>query len=253
MPVPVRWRLAGAFCSFLFARTATADDAFPVREVAVGGTSHRYRVWIPPNAEKRSKLPIILYLHGAGERGSDNAEQTRVGLGPAIRRHPDRFPAIVVFPQCERGKYWQDEMEDQALAALAASEKEFGTDPTRVYLTGLSLGGYATWAIAGKQPTRFAAIVPVCGGIRAPWDRKPVEGDPWLDAAKKVKDLPIWIFHGAVDRTVPVSESQKMSAALKTLGADVRYTEYPGVGHDCWDRAYDDPELAKWLFAQHRK
>ncbi|MBI3843699.1 MAG: prolyl oligopeptidase family serine peptidase [Planctomycetes bacterium] len=199
------------------------------------------------------KLPIVLFLHGAGERGSDGLEQTRIGIGPAILRHPERFPAVVVMPQCRGREYWRGDMEDQALAALDASEKEFGTDPKRVYLTGLSLGGYGTWAIAAKHPERFAAIVPVCGGIRAPWDRKPLEGDPYGETAKAVKSLPIWIFHGASDPTVPVTESRKMHDALKSLGVEARFTEYPGVAHNCWDQAYGDPELMKWLLGQARK
>jgi predicted peptidase len=143
--------------------------------------------------------------------------------------------------------------EEQALAALAACEKEFDTDPDRVYLTGLSMGGFAAWAIAGKHADRFAALVPICGGVRAPWDTKPPQGNPYREAAERVKKLPIWIFHGAVDPTVPVTESRKMSEELKQLGADVRYTEYEGVGHRSWEPAYAEPELARWLFAQARK
>jgi predicted peptidase len=238
---------------------AVADEGEPFlkREVAVGGTTFVYRVYAPaalrPSPARTQKPPIILYLHGAGERGDDGEEQTRLGLGPAIRAHPERFPAIVVMPQCRRGSWWQGVQEEQALAALAACEKEFDTDPNRVYLTGLSMGGFAAWAIAGKHPDRFAALVPICGGVRAPWDTRPPQGNPYREAAERVKKLPIWIFHGAADPTVPVTESRKMNEELKQLGADVRYTEYEGVGHHSWDPAYAEPELARWLFAQARK
>ena len=238
---------------------AVADEGelFQKREITVGGTTFVYRVYAPaavrPSPTRARKPPIILYLHGAGERGDDGEEQTRLGLGPAIRAHPERFPAIVVMPQCRRSSWWQGVQEEQALAALAACEKEFDTDPDRVYLTGLSMGGFAAWAIAGKHADRFAALVPICGGVRAPWDTKPPQGNPYREAAERVKKLPIWIFHGAVDPTVPVTESRKMNEELKQLGADVRYTEYEGVGHNCWDRAYASKELYDWLLANKRK
>jgi predicted peptidase len=259
IPRPVRRSaiaLAAAIlaCGARFEGDPMSRVEFLEREVEVGGTAHRYRVYVPrARPEEGERRPIILFLHGAGERGSDNARQTRVGLGPAIRRHPERFPAVVVFPQCRDRAYWRDDMEEMALTALAASEKEFDSDPKRVYLTGLSLGGYAAWSIAAKTPDRFAAIVPVCGGIRAPWDREPPEGDPYVEAARRVKHLPIWIFHGAADRTVPAEESRKMAAALKELRADSRYTEYEGVGHNCWDRAYLEPKLMEWLLSHSRK
>lgn len=229
------------------------ETGFLLRQVEVKGTTYQYQVYVPKESTKGAKPPIILFLHGMGERGNDGAEQTLVGLGPAIREHPERFPAIVVMPQCRRRAYWTGDMEDQALAALSASEKEFGTDPKRVYITGLSLGGYGALAIAGKYPDRFAALVTVCGGIRAPWDKSPIVGDPYAEAAERVKRLPIWMFHGAADRTVPASESQKMHKLLKDLGADVHYTEYEGVSHNCWDRAYSDAEMLRWLFAQSKK
>ncbi len=150
-------------------------------------------------------------------------------------------------------------MEAQALAALDAASKEFNGDPDRTYLTGLSMGGYGSWDLAAKYPNRFAAAAIVCGGIRVPPQVAKALGvpelssaDPYADEAKKVAALPIWVFHGGADPTVPVTESRKMVAALKALNADVRYTEYDGVGHNAWDKAYADPELPAWMFGHTR-
>jgi predicted peptidase len=141
-------------------------------------------------------------------------------------------------------------METQALAALDASSKEFHGDPRRTYLTGFSMGGYGTWALAAKYPNRFAAIVVVCGGIKWPTSDRILEEEPYAAVARKVAGIPIWIFHGAIDRNVLVSESREMVKLLRELRADVRYTEYGGVAHESWDRAYGEPEFPVWLFSK---
>jgi predicted peptidase len=145
-------------------------------------------------------------------------------------------------------------MDELAMQALAQSEKEFHGDPRRVYLTGLSMGGYGTWYLAGKYPRRFAAIVPICGGIILPHrggDSAAQDSKPYVDAAKKIGGgTPVWIFHGADDDTVPVTESRRMAEAMKALGGEVHYTEYPGVGHDSWDKAYAEPELIPWMLSK---
>jgi predicted peptidase len=172
-----------------------------------------------------------------------------------IREHRDRFPAIVVLPQCRKEHWWaQSPMDDMAIAALEAATKEFHGDKNRTYLTGLSMGGYGTWHLAGQYPTRFAAIAPICGGVLMPDAARLQAGDdskPYTDAAKKIgAKTPTWIFHGGADPVVPVTESQRMNAAMKALGGEVRYTEYPGVGHDSWNNAYDDAELPKWMLSK---
>jgi predicted peptidase len=135
--------------------------------------------------------------------------------------------------------------------------KEFGGDADRVYLTGLSMGGYGTWYLAGQFPERFAAIAPVCGGVRGPAAFPQLTmsraSDPYAEIARKVARLPIWIFHGEKDASVPVEESRRMHAALRALGADVRYSEYPGVGHDSWNNAYTEPGFLPWLLGQSKK
>ncbi len=230
---------------------APKETGFLNRTVKVKGVAYRYQVYVPADWSKSKSWPVILFLHGAGERGDDGLAQTEVGLGGAIRLHADRFPAVVVMPQCRRNIRWTDPaMEAQVMAALEKTEKEFKGDKKRVYLTGLSMGGNGTWMFAAKHAGRWAAVVPVCGRVAA--QNQPAEGDPYAAIAAKIGKTPVWIFHGADDPTVPVTESRKMEAALQAAGANVRYTEYPGVGHNSWDRAYRDAELAKWLFSQSK-
>jgi len=230
------------------------ETGFLDRTVIVQGATYKYQVYVPENWSPRKRWPIILFLHGAGERADHGSIQTQVGIGQAIREHRDRIPAIVVLPQCPKDRWWvQTPMGDAAMAALYAASNEFRGDKDRTYLTGLSMGAYETWHLAAKYPGRFAAIVPICGGILMPDEaRQRTTGDatPYTEAAKKIgAKTAAWIFHGTNDRIVPVTESRQMSAALKALGGDVHYTEYAGVGHDSWNKAYDEEELFKWLFS----
>ncbi|MCX6636767.1 MAG: prolyl oligopeptidase family serine peptidase [Acidobacteria bacterium] len=235
---------------------ARQETGFLNRAVRVKGVAYKYQVYVPAEWNKSKQWPVILFLHGVGERGDDGLAETQVGIGRAIRLHGDRVPAVVVMPQCRKEKWWtQPEMEEMALAALEATVKQFRGDRARLYLTGLSMGGYGTFGLGARQSGKFAALVPICGGVRLP--RRPnlpaVEepaGDPYAATARKIGKTPIWIFHGGADPTVPVTESQKMVEALKAAGADPKYTEYPGVGHNSWDQAYDETELWKWLFEQ---
>lgn len=231
------------------------ETGFLDREVTVKGVAYKYQVFVPNNWSSRQKWPVILFLHGAGERGDDGLIQTEVGIGTAIRRSRERFPAIVVMPQCRKGIWWTDPaMSDAAMAALAAATKEFRGDSGRTYLTGLSMGGYGTWYLAGKYPGKFAAIVPICGGILEPdasRSHSPDDLAAYAEAAKKIGGkTPVWIFHGGVDPIVPAEESRRMNDAMKALGGEVHYTEYPGVGHDSWVKAYAEPELMNWLLSK---
>jgi predicted peptidase len=242
----------------LFAAPAEAkkvQTGFLDRTVAVAGTEYKYQVFVPDNWTDKQKWPVILFLHGAGERGDDGLIQTEVGIGTAIRRDRSRVPAIVVMPQCRKDVWWASEtMGAVAMAALAQAQKEFHGDPQRVYLTGLSMGGYGTWYLAGKYPGKFAAIAPICGGILMPdlaRKQSPDDTKPYTEAAGKIgKNTPTWIFHGGDDPVVPPSESQRMAAAMKTLGGEVKYTEYPGVGHNSWEKAYAEPELFTWMLSK---
>lgn len=222
------------------ARSASAPTGFLNRTVEAGGKSIPYVVYVPRDYTPDKKWPVVLFLHGSGERGTDGLKQSQVGLGSAVRMYPERFPALVVMPQCAPGERWSGDMANLALKAVDQTMAEYSIDPSRQYLTGLSMGGYGSWLIAAQHPTRFAAVVPVCGGGNA-------------EDGAKLKELPIWVFHGDADNAVPVARSRQMVEAIKSAGGTrIQYTEYPGVGHNSWDQAYSDKAMAEWLFQQKR-
>lgn len=242
-------------------RVRQDDEMFQRRSIKVGSTEYQYRVFAPKGWSKKKKWPVILFLHGAGERGDDNNAQTRVGIGPAILRQPESFPFVVVLPQCPKGRWWTEpEMQALALKALEQTATEFRGDGTRTYLTGLSMGGYGSWVMAANNRKKFAALAVICGGVRPPprlslpEAARPAENeaDPYGEVATKVGRTPVWIFHGGADPVVPVTESRKMVEALKAKGGNVRYNEYEGVGHNSWDKAYAEPELFPWLLSKHK-
>ena len=235
---------------------------FVSREVVLEGKTYRYQVFVPAARFRSGKPPVVLFLNGSGERGSDGVKQTMAGLGPYLRQHADTFPGLVVFPQAPEDTEWTQTAGPIAFATLDAALREFDGDPDRVSLTGMSMGGYGTWELALQQPTRFAALVPVCGGITVDWGRNrssmnvhSVAGaaDPFAAAAQRLKDVPVWIFHGGKDDVVPPSQSRRMDAALKAAGArDARYTEFPDANHNSWDATYAYAPMWDWLFAQRR-
>ena len=236
------------------AEARKTETGFLDRTVTVAGTEYKYQVFVPDNWTKKTKWPVILFLHGAGERGDDGLIQTEVGIGTAVRRYRDRFPAVIVMPQCRKNVWWaESNMADVAMASLAQAQKEFHGDPVRTYLTGLSMGGYGTWYLAGKYPGKFAAIVPICGGILVPDMARQQSADdnaPYTEAARKIGKTPVWIFHGGDDPVVPVTESRRMNDAMKALGGEVHYTEYPGVGHNSWEKAYAETQLFTWIVSK---
>jgi predicted peptidase len=235
------------------------ETGFVHRTVEVDGVVYPYQVFVPKDFTDTKSWPVIFFLHGGGERGSDGVRQTDLGLPARVRERPD-FPAVVVMPQCARGAWWGDAaMEAQAFRVLDAAMKEFHGDPARVYLTGLSMGGYAAWAFAYKYPDKFAALVPVCGGVVAsrrfveppPWHPlAKTPDDPYTETARHLTKVPIWAFHGDSDPVVPVTESRKLTEAVRAAGGNVRYTEYAGVRHQAWERAYWEDELLPWMLAQ---
>jgi predicted peptidase len=238
------------------------DEVFQSRAITVGATEYKFRVFMPKGWTRKKKSPVILFLHGAGERGDDNLAQTRVGIGPAILRQQETLPFIVVLPQCPRNRWWTEpDMQEQALKALDHTVKEFNGDPERSYLTGLSMGGYGSWIMAAANPSKFAAIAVVCGGVRPPprvnvpqpTDGVAAAADPYGAVAARIGKTQVWVFHGGADPVVPVSESRKMVEAIKAAGGGVRYNEYEGVGHNSWDNAYAEAEIFPWMLAQKLK
>ena len=239
------------------------ETGFLNRSVIVDGAEYRYQVYVPRELQPSTSLPIILALHGGGQYGRDGILQTESGVATAIRRHNDRFPAIVVFPQSPPGTPgFQALGERIALAELDRSIAEFHADVSRTYLTGLSMGGNGAWYLAYHHADRFAALVVVCGFVgeftgTTSGTHYPAivagSAEPYAAIAQRISRLPIWIFHGDADQTVPVEVSRRMASALKAIGADVQYTELPGVPHNAWDPAYDRADLFSWLFKQKRR
>jgi predicted peptidase len=224
------------------AKTGFVDKVFKNAD----GTESPYVVFVPKDYDGTKEVPIILFLHGAGETKNpkatkDGKKPVEVGLGPAIKKREKDFPFVVVIPRAENFGWGADTANaKRALAMLDATMKEYKVDSKRQYLTGLSMGGMGTWSIATATPDRFAAIAPICG-----------RGDP--KQAAKLKDLPCWCFHGDADPTVKVEGSREMIDAIKKAGGTPKYTEYEKVGHNSWDKAYATDELYKWFLEQKKK
>jgi predicted peptidase len=233
------------------AATARAADTGFVDKTYKGpdGTEHKYVLFVPHDYKKDTPTPTILFLHGAGETKPKEGAKTKgtpkmpveVGIGPAIKKREKTFPCLTIIPQAPTFGWGAGSAgAKMALGILDEVEKEYSVDPKRVYLTGLSMGGMGTWSLAVTMPDKWAAIVPICG-----------RGDP--KQAEKIKDLPTWAFHGDADASVNASGSRDMIAAVKKAGGDPKYTEYAGVGHNSWDKAYATDELYDWLLKQKKK
>lgn len=231
------------------------DTGFLNRVITLNGVSYKYQVYLPETWNRHEKWPMILFLHGSGERGSDGMDETQVGLPNAIRSHPERWPFVVVMPQDPYyHHYWTDpDIMAMAVSAFDAEVKEFNGDPQREYLTGLSLGGYGTWEIAKNYPNKFAAIAPVSGGIF--WSYRPARWKEQDELPREyvhaVGRTPVWMFHGLLDPVVVPKQSEIMYQALAANGGDVRLWEFEGWHHNAWDKAYTDPALPQWFLA-HR-
>jgi predicted peptidase len=199
----------------------------------------RYLLFLPQDLKKHpgTKWPLILFLHGIGERGDDLDLVKTHGIAKIVEEQPD-FPFVAISPQCPEDTMWWEHprtlkaMLDQVMA-------EYAVDEQRIYLTGLSMGGYGTWSLAMAYPDLFAAIAPICGGGTS-------------EFVALIRDVPVWAFHGAEDPAGPLEASQRMVDALQAVGGNVRFTVYPGVGHDSWTQTYENPELYSW-FLQHKR
>jgi len=211
-----------------------------------------YRLLRPANVESGQKYPLVLFLHGAGERGEDNEAQLKhVKLLGLDNRYRTKYPCFVLAPQCPKGVFWTQHNRDGSLRSAPGAplqmvidllRKIMNTlpiDSSRIYITGVSMGAFATWELLARYPNEFAAAVPVCGG-----------GD--TATVGRFQAVPLWAFHGAQDPVVAPSASRSMVEALQRLGAKPRYIEYLNVGHDSWVKAYQEPQLIPWLFEQQR-
>ena len=242
-------------CALAATGRAQQPTGFLDRTVTVGALTMKYQVYVPVSYDRHRSRPVILFMHGSGERGSDGLKQTEVGMPAQIRWHRDWFNAIVVMPQCPDDSVFRGVVAQAAFAAFEKSVKEYRGDRERLYVTGLSMGGYGVWQQIVDHPGVFAAAVAVSGGLTPSADMDnlyvSVQGDdPFAYVAQRTKDLPVWIFHGGQDDVVPTEQSRKLVAAMRAAGSSPRYTEYADLGHGAWDRAYSDEELWKWLFAQ---
>jgi len=217
---------------------AKPNTGFMVKTVRVGNEDHKFGLFIPHQYDTQTRWPVIVFLHGLMEGGSDGTSCMNVGLGPAIAKRAATFPFIAIFPQSN--DHWKTETGAQiVLAALDKIQHDYSTDVQRVILSGLSDGGYGTWAIGARYPTRFSALVPMAGYAD-------------LDHVSMLTTIPIWCFHNNGDFLVNVSASRDMCDRIKAAGGNPRYTEYSSIGHNCWDEAYDQGELFNWMLAQRR-
>ena len=213
-----------------------------------------YQLLMPKKLKKDEKYPLVLFLHGAGERGDDNRAQLVHGMNDfSSEEIMDRFPAFVVAPQCPQNDTWANYRERtpsgkinlslrQGLQLVDSLVKSKPIDPKRIYITGLSMGGFGTWAAISERPRFFAAAVPICGG-----------GDPSKSNIQTIKHLPIWVAHGEADSVVPAIRSTEMVDALKKAGADPVFDLQKGVGHNSWSATYRDLKLYQWMFKQRKK
>ena len=257
---PYRYLHAFALLSGMLSAPLLAADPKEVFEPRVyesaSGMKLPYRLMKPADYNPQTKYPLVIFFHGAGERGDDNTAQLVHGMADFAKdENRSKYPCFVVAPQCPRDRRWVEvdwsadshkqpekpsEPMQLTLDLLPALQKEFSIDSRRIYVTGLSMGGYGTWDIIQRHPKMFAAAAPICGG-----------GDE--TQADKLVGVPIWAFHGDQDTAVKPARTRNMIAAIKQAGGKPLYTEYAGVGHFSWGPAYSDPKLMEWMFAQRLK
>jgi len=247
----------------------SAETGFLDRAITIGAATYRYQVYVPADHTRTRLWPVVVFLHGDGAQGQDGLLPTARGLADGIRFDRLRFPVVAVFPQAEKGKRWLDaDMEELVIAELDQTMTEFGGDPRRVYLTGFSMGATGAYRIAFRWPDRFAALAAIAGRVETSnvthySDREKAAdrqanpfvsaADPFATLALKIKHVPIRIFHGDADETVPVEQSRRLTRALQAARADVHYQEYAGATHvGAAQKAWGELEWIAWLLAQHR-
>ena len=243
-----------ALAAILTMATAFAEPV-PMTFTAADRTEVLYRLAAPEKTEEGKQYPLVLFLHGAGERGTDNKAQLKHGVNDILKGAADLGESVyLIAPQCPPERWWAEATPDRlrlkdaggdnsllaaVLALVEETAKKHPIDRKRIYITGISMGGFGTWDMLARSPQMWAAAIPICGG-----------GDP--KTAGKFKHVPIMIFHGKADEVVPPKSSELMSAALIEAGGDVELCLYHEVGHDSWTQTYKDTEVIKWLFAQRK-
>ncbi|MEZ6055816.1 MAG: prolyl oligopeptidase family serine peptidase [Planctomycetaceae bacterium] len=242
MNVLGRSLLCPLICLILFfiAGLAPAAEPTPGKQVAAQlqgdvKVELQYLLYLPEDYEKQEKWPLLVFLHGSGERG-DDLDKVAVHGPPKLIKGGKQFPFIVVSPQCPAQQRWQALSLEKLIDDVS---KTYKVDTDRIYITGLSMGGFGTWGLAAHAPQKFAAIVPICGGGETYW-------------AKEIAHIPCWVFHGEKDGAVPFKRSQDMVDALKKAGGEPKFTAYPEAGHDSWTESYNNPALYEWLLEQKR-
>lgn len=245
---------SSVFCAAQQPVKSVESNKFEAKIYEKDGERTPYRLFVPANYDKNKKYPLVLWLHGGAGRGNDNEKQITGGntLGATLWTTPEnqaKNPAFVLAPQCPPGESWANndaEMKpskhlETVVGLLRDLRKQYGgIDADRLYVAGQSLGGYGAWALITEYPGMFAAAIPLCGGGNAA-------------RTKNLVNVSIWAFHGDEDAAVDVKESRKMIEAVRKAGGNPKYTEYKGVGHAVWLRAFAEPELPPWVFAQKRK
>lgn len=204
-----------------------------LEKISSGGI--RYLLYLPVDYGFHKLTPLLLFLHGSGERGNDLSLLKSYGPPGIVEKHKD-LPFIIVSPQCAYDDYWKSDLLNNFLNEVI---NDHHVDKNRIYLSGVSMGAYGAFDLAMHHPEMFAAIIPICGGGN-------------MDLLYKIKNIPTWIFHGAKDNIVPVTESIHIVEKLRSLGSDVKLTIYPNAAHDSWTETFDNPEIYDWLLEQHK-
>ncbi|MCA9212363.1 MAG: prolyl oligopeptidase family serine peptidase [Planctomycetales bacterium] len=221
----------------IFQETVVAQTQVASSETTTHTSNHRFLLYLPKDYDQKDSHPLLLFLHGAGERGG-NIEKVKIHGPPKLIENGRDLPFVVVSPQCEADQWWDPSALNDLLDVIVSKYK---IDKQRIYVTGLSMGGFGTWALLQQTPTRFAAAIPICGGGNSVRARH----------AKRI-GTPIWAFHGAKDAVVPLEESQKMVDAVKATKGDAQLTVYPDAEHDSWTKTYQDDAIYEWLL-KHSK
>lgn len=233
--------LALAGCAATELKSSDTPRGFIPRSLALAGEDHKYTVYVPPGLDLSKPQPLIVFLHGSGECGTDNEAHLRVGLPRSLREHPERWPAIVMLPQKPRkDREWED-YDSMVMGQLSSVLADYRVDEDRIVLTGLSQGGHGTWVLGSRHAEVWAGLAPVCG-----------YGRPG-EIVDRIVKLPVWAFHGGKDNVVPPAQTSELITQLSEAGSTrVKYTLYPDADHNSWDAAYGDPKTAEWMFAVRR-